>query len=56
MLKMQIDGLKEELNRLADNGLDSEQIYKLSVELDRLIVRYYKESTMEKKGETDVFC
>jgi len=43
MLNKQILKLREELNNSIINGEDYETIYKLSIELDELITKYYKE-------------
>ena len=43
MINKQILKLREELNDGIINGEDYEVIYKLSVELDELITKYYKE-------------
>ena len=47
MLNKQILKKREELNNSIINGADYEVVYKLSIELDELIVQYYKEK-MEK--------
>lgn len=44
MINKQILKLREELNDSIINGEDYEVIYKLSVELDELITKYYKET------------
>jgi FtsZ-binding cell division protein ZapB len=41
MIEMQIEILKEKLNRLVDEGLHSNEVYELSTKLDKLIVEYY---------------
>ena len=43
MLNKQILKKREELNNSIINGADYEVVYKLSIELDELIVKYYKE-------------
>ena len=43
MINKQILKLREELNDSIINGENYEVIYKLSVELDELITKYYKE-------------
>lgn len=43
MLNKQILKLREELNNSIINGEDYEVVYKLSVKLDELITKYYKE-------------
>ena len=43
MLNKQILKKREELNNSIINGADYEVVYRLSIELDELIVQYYKE-------------
>lgn len=43
MINKQILKLREELNNSIINGEDYEVIYKLSIKLDELIAKYYKE-------------
>jgi len=43
MLNKQILKLREELNNSIINGADYEVVYKLSIELDELITKYYKD-------------
>ena len=43
MINDEICNLREKLNKSIENGDDYEIIYKLSVELDELIAKYYKE-------------
>ncbi len=43
MINKEILKLREELNNSIINGEEYEKIYKLSVELDELITKYYKE-------------
>ena len=43
MINKQILKLREELNNSIINGADYEIVYKLSVELDELITKYYSE-------------
>lgn len=47
MLELQIEMLQRKLNLLVDEGLYSEEVYKLSTELDKLIIKFY-----EQKGFT----
>ena len=44
MLNDEICKLREKLNKSIENGEDYEKIYKLSVELDILIAKYYEKS------------
>lgn len=41
MLNDEICDLREKLNKSIENGVDYEIIYKLSVELDELIAKFY---------------
>jgi len=43
MINKQILKLREELNNSIINGADYEIVYKLSVELDELITKYYSD-------------
>lgn len=43
MLNDDICKLREELNKSIENGEDYNIIYKLSVELDKLIAKFYTE-------------
>ena len=45
MLNDEICKLRDKLNQSIVDGKDYSYIYKLSVELDELIAKYYKEST-----------
>lgn len=49
MLKAQINVLRSKLEQMLASGSSFENIYDLSVRLDKLIVRYYK----EKDGDPD---
>ena len=51
MLNDEICILREKLNNAIDQGQDYVIIYQLSIELDELIARYYRE-TKEKKKHT----
>ena len=42
MLNEEICKLRDKLNESIENNADYEEIYRLSVELDELIARYYK--------------
>ena len=41
MLMKEITKLKNKINNLIANDADKDQIYRVSVELDKLIARYY---------------
>lgn len=43
MLELQIEMLQRKLNLLVDEDLYSEEVYKLSTELDKLIIKFYKQ-------------
>ena len=43
MINDEICKLRDKLNKSIENGEDYEVIYKLSVELDELIAKFYKE-------------
>ncbi|MBR3003237.1 MAG: aspartyl-phosphate phosphatase Spo0E family protein [Clostridia bacterium] len=47
MLNDEICKLRDKLNQSIVDGKDYSYIYKLSVELDELIAKYYQESTPE---------
>ena len=49
MLNEEICNLREKLNESIINGENYEKIYKLSVELDELIAKYYKNDIKNKK-------
>ena len=44
MLNDEICKLREKLNKSIEEGQDYEIIYKLSIELDELIAKYYEKS------------
>jgi hypothetical protein len=46
-VKKEIEALKGELGRLIDLEANFREIYKISVELDKLIVAFYKKSLRE---------
>ena len=48
MLDEEICKLREKLNESIINGEDYEKTYKLSVELDELIAKYYKNEIKNK--------
>lgn len=41
MLKEEINEVRNKLNNMIENGESEESIYKVSEELDKLIVKYY---------------
>lgn len=43
MINDEICILRDKLNKSIENGEEYEVIYKLSIELDELIAKYYKE-------------
>lgn len=49
MLNDEICKLRDKLNRSIEQGDDYSVIYQLSIELDELIAKYYKESKKNKK-------
>ncbi len=49
MLNDEICKLRDKLNRSIEQGDDYEITYQLSVELDELIAKYYKELKKNKK-------
>ena len=49
MLNEEICKLREKLNESIINGEDYSITYKLSVELDELIAKYYQKDTKKKK-------
>ena len=49
MHNKKIKELKKQLNKKIDEGADFDTIYSISVELDKLIVEYYKKSEEEAK-------
>ena len=42
MIKSRIEALKKDLNRRISEGADFKDVYEISVELDKLILQYYK--------------
>jgi len=42
MIKSRIEALKRELNRRISEGANFSDVYEISVELDKLILQYYK--------------
>ncbi len=51
MLNDEICKKRDELNESIKNNEDYDTIYKLSVELDELIVKYYMEETLEEEQQ-----
>lgn len=49
MLNDEICILRDKLNKSIEEGKDYKETYKLSVELDGLIAKYYKELKSNKK-------
>lgn len=49
MLNEEICKLRDKLNKSIENGDDYSITYKLSIELDELIARYYRDSNNGKK-------
>ena len=48
MLDKEIEKLRKELNDAIAEKRDYSEIYKLSIEMDELIAKYYKENNGEK--------
>lgn len=53
MLNDEICKKRDELNESIKNNEDYDKIYKLSVELDELIVKYYMQETVSKEFEKE---
>ena len=51
MLNEEICKLRDKLNKSIENGEDYSITYKLSVELDELIARYYRDLNSGKKKQ-----
>lgn len=47
MLREEINEVRNKLNKMIENGEKEEQIYKVSEELDKLIVKYYDAANTE---------
>ena len=45
MLKEEIINVRNELNKMIENGEREETIYQISKKLDELIIQYYAENT-----------
>ena len=60
MLSYEISKKREELNKSIEKEQDYSIIYKISVELDELIAKYYRESNNEQtdkwKIESKIFA
>ena len=61
MLNDEICKLRDKLNESIITGQDYEEIYKLSVELDELIAKYYTKKALQKireehKKKRMLFC
>ena len=54
MLNEEICNLRDKLNRSIASGEDYNIIYKLSIELDELIAKYYREIVNSKKEKNTV--
>jgi len=54
MINDEICELRDKLNKSIEEGEDYSVVYKLSIELDELIAKYYQETTKnkQKKNET----
>ena len=50
MLNDEICKLRDKLNKSIEQGEDYSNTYKLSIELDELIAKYYKELNTDKKN------
>ncbi len=48
MLNDEICKLREKLNKSIEDGKEYDTIYKLSVELDELIAKFYKTQTVKE--------
>ncbi len=53
MLNDEICKLREKLNDSIISGQDYSVTYKISVELDELIAKYYKKDTNKKKNKSE---
>jgi len=51
MLNDEICKLREKLNESIINGEDYQITYKLSIELDELIAKYYQKDTVKEKSK-----
>lgn len=53
MLNEEICNLRDKLNKSIEDGEDYSIIYKLSVELDELIAKYYRDKRETKEKNKD---
>ena len=53
MLNDEICKLRDKLNKSIEQGDDYNITYKLSIELDELIAKYYKKDTNKKKNKSE---
>ena len=49
MINQKINKLREKLNKSITDQKDYKEIYKISVELDQLIAKFYKKGKQSKK-------
>ena len=56
MLNEEICKLREKLNESIINGEDYNITYKLSIELDELIAKYYRKETKNRKKQDKKGC
>ena len=54
MLNEEICKLRDKLNKSIENGDDYAITYKLSIELDELIAKYYRD--LKNKLTTGIYC
>ena len=54
MLNEEICNLRDKLNESIINEEDYEIIYKLSIELDELIAKYYKKDELKQRGTNKI--
>ena len=54
MLNEEICKLRDKLNESIINEEDYEIIYKLSIELDELIAKYYKKDELKQRGTNKI--
>lgn len=48
MINDEICNKRDELNKSIENGDEYKKIYKLSIELDELIAKYYQQENVKK--------